>query len=311
MRKVKNVVNNYSPAEVKVREATSNDPWGAPGTLLADLAKSTHNFEQFPEIMNMIWKRLNDHGKNWRHVYKALVLLEYIVKSGSERVAKCALENIYTIQTLKDFQFIDPTGKDQGVNVREKSKQLVALLKDDERLKEEREKALKLLDKFAGGMEGRANDGDQPSHGSDSRGAPGSDFRPRSAEEEERQVQQALEMSKREAEQRRPQQQWGGQASASDNAWGAAPQQSAPKQSDPWGGTPAAATPAAAAAPKKDPFGDQPDPWGSFDAAGRSAAPAPAPARPPPPQSRVSQPLGDVWSTPAPAPAPAAAADPF
>jgi hypothetical protein len=23
--------------------------------------------------MQMIWKRLNDHGKNWRHVYKALV----------------------------------------------------------------------------------------------------------------------------------------------------------------------------------------------------------------------------------------------
>ena len=36
----------------------------------------------------MIWKRLNDHGKNWRHVYKALVLLEYLIKTGSEKVAK-------------------------------------------------------------------------------------------------------------------------------------------------------------------------------------------------------------------------------
>ena len=40
----------------------------------------------FSEIMQMIWKRLNDHGKNWRHVYKALVLLEYLIKTGSEKV---------------------------------------------------------------------------------------------------------------------------------------------------------------------------------------------------------------------------------
>ena len=34
----------------------------------------------------MIWKRINDSGKNWRHVYKALVLLEYLIKTGSEKV---------------------------------------------------------------------------------------------------------------------------------------------------------------------------------------------------------------------------------
>ncbi|PNI18568.1 EPN2 isoform 16, partial [Pan troglodytes] len=27
-RQMKNIVNNYSEAEIKVREATSNDPWG-------------------------------------------------------------------------------------------------------------------------------------------------------------------------------------------------------------------------------------------------------------------------------------------
>ena len=25
---------------------------------------------EFAEIMTILWKRLNDHGKNWRHVYK-------------------------------------------------------------------------------------------------------------------------------------------------------------------------------------------------------------------------------------------------
>ena len=37
-------------------------------------------------VLQMVWKRLNDHGKNWRHVYKALVLLEYLIKTGSEKV---------------------------------------------------------------------------------------------------------------------------------------------------------------------------------------------------------------------------------
>ena len=40
-------------------------------------------------------------------------------------------------------------GKDQGVNVREKAKQLVALLKDAEKLKNERIKALKAKERFA------------------------------------------------------------------------------------------------------------------------------------------------------------------
>ena len=72
--------------QVKVREATSNDPWGPSSTMMSEIADLTYNVVAFTEIMQMIWKRLNDHGKNWRHVYKALVLLEYLIKTGSEKV---------------------------------------------------------------------------------------------------------------------------------------------------------------------------------------------------------------------------------
>ncbi len=37
----KNVVYNYTDAEVKVRESTSNDPWGPSSSLLAELAEYT------------------------------------------------------------------------------------------------------------------------------------------------------------------------------------------------------------------------------------------------------------------------------
>lgn len=146
---MKNIVNNYSEAEIKVREATSNDPWGPSSSLMTEIADLTYNVVAFSEIMSMVWKRLNDHGKNWRHVYKALTLLDYLIKTGSERVAQQCRENIFAIQTLKDFQYIDRDGKDQGINVREKSKQLVALLKDDERLKAERVQALKTKERMA------------------------------------------------------------------------------------------------------------------------------------------------------------------
>ncbi|OCT64404.1 hypothetical protein XELAEV_18045508mg [Xenopus laevis] len=148
-RQMKNIVNNFSEAEIKVREATSNDPWGPSSSLMTEIADLTYNVVAFSEIMSMIWKRLNDHGKNWRHVYKALTLSDYLIKTGSERVSHQCKENIFAIQTLKDFQYIDRDGKDQGINVREKSKQLVCLLKDDERLKGERAQALKTKERMA------------------------------------------------------------------------------------------------------------------------------------------------------------------
>ena len=71
---------------------------------MSEIADMTHNAISFSEIMSMIWRRLNDHGKNWRHVYKSLVLLDYLIKCGSERVAQQCRENMYAIETLKDFQ---------------------------------------------------------------------------------------------------------------------------------------------------------------------------------------------------------------
>ncbi|XP_077590973.1 epsin-3 isoform X1 [Stigmatopora nigra] len=149
-RQMKNVVNNYTEAEKKVREATSNDPWGASGSLMAEISDLTYNVVAFPEVMGMIWRRLNDHGKNWRHVYKALNLMDYLIKTGSDRVAQECRDNIYSIQTLRDFQYVDRDGQDQGIHIREKAKKLVLLLKDAEKLKKERTQALKTKSRMVG-----------------------------------------------------------------------------------------------------------------------------------------------------------------
>lgn len=87
---------------------------------------------------------------------KAMTLMEYLIKTGSERVSQQCKENMYAVQTLKDFQYVDRDGKDQGVNVREKAKQLVALLRDEDRLREERAHALKTKEKLAQTATGEA-----------------------------------------------------------------------------------------------------------------------------------------------------------
>jgi len=53
---------------------------------MAEIADLTYHVVAFSEIMAILWKRLNDHGRNWRHVHKALILLEYLIKTGSEKV---------------------------------------------------------------------------------------------------------------------------------------------------------------------------------------------------------------------------------
>ncbi|KAH8398781.1 hypothetical protein KR222_003527 [Zaprionus bogoriensis] len=210
-RNIKNLAHNYSDAQVKVREATSNDPWGPSATIMAEIADLTYNVVAFSEIMQMIWKRLNDHGKNWRHVYKALILLEYLIKTGTEKVAQQCKENIFAIQTLREFVYFEE-GKDQGTHVREKAKQLVTLLKDDERLKNERVKALKAKERFALHPSGFGSDGyidgpsqrDMPPGWQEEPPKNASELemvRPQTAGEEELQLQLAMAMSREEAEQ--------------------------------------------------------------------------------------------------------------
>ncbi|XP_044719118.1 ENTH domain-containing protein [Hirsutella rhossiliensis] len=139
MRSVKNVTKGYSSTQVKVREATSNSPWGPSGTQMSEIAQMTFNTStEFYDIMDMLDKRLNDKGKNWRHVLKALKVLDYCLHEGSELVVTWSRQSIYIIKTLREFQYIDEDGRDVGQNVRVAAKELTSLIVDEERLRAER-----------------------------------------------------------------------------------------------------------------------------------------------------------------------------
>ncbi|XP_052011068.1 clathrin interactor 1-like isoform X2 [Xyrauchen texanus] len=146
-----NVVMNYTETESKVREATNDDPWGPSGQLMGEIARSTFMYEQFPEVMNMLWTRmLKDNKKNWRRVYKSLLLLAYLIRNGSERVVSSTREHQYDLRSIESYHCVDENGKDQGINVRQKVKELIEFVQDDDRLREERKKAKKNRDKYIG-----------------------------------------------------------------------------------------------------------------------------------------------------------------
>eukprot|EP01086_Lenisia_limosa_P004488 TRINITY_DN1986_c0_g1_i1.p1 TRINITY_DN1986_c0_g1~~TRINITY_DN1986_c0_g1_i1.p1 ORF type:complete len:454 (-),score=81.80 TRINITY_DN1986_c0_g1_i1:28-1311(-) len=111
----------------------------------------TYNRVQFDQILSTIFLRFDEKGKNWRAVMKALLLLEYLVKGGSEDVAKFALERIYAINTLKSFNYVDPkTQTDHGLSIRTRAGKLTELLQDKDLYNDEREKAKRNKDKFHG-----------------------------------------------------------------------------------------------------------------------------------------------------------------
>ncbi|KAF9568749.1 ENTH-domain-containing protein [Agrocybe pediades] len=147
----KNVVLNISEMEAKVREATNDDPWGASSTLMQEIAQGTFHFQYFNEIMPSIYSRfMEKEARQWRQIYKALQLLEYLIKHGSERVVDDARSHISTLKMLRNFHYIDDKGKDEGINVRNRSRELVELLSDVEKIRAERRKAKANKNKYIG-----------------------------------------------------------------------------------------------------------------------------------------------------------------
>lgn len=142
---------NLSEMESKVREATNNEPWGASTSLMAQIAAGTYNYREREEILSFIFRRFTEKAANeWRQIYKSLQLLDYLIKNGSERIIDDVRSNSSLIQMLKSFHYIDSKGRDQGINVRNRSKNLLSLLNDDALIRLERKKARGNAKKFGG-----------------------------------------------------------------------------------------------------------------------------------------------------------------
>lgn len=150
VRKAQNAMLNLTDVEAKVREATNNEPWGASTTLMAEIARATFSYKDREEVCNMIFRRFTEKSvREWRQIYKSLVLMEYLVKNASERFVDDARANVALVTMLKSFHYIDSKGVDQGINVRNRARELASLLNDEAAIREERKKAKDNAKKFA------------------------------------------------------------------------------------------------------------------------------------------------------------------
>ena len=106
-------------------------------------------------------------------------------------------DNLYLIKTLKEFQYVDEYGKDQGANVRQKAKDITNLLTDEARLRQERRSRAHMRDRMIGAGRRSADIDEEPGDENErrrSRSAP-----PRRNREDE-DLRRAIEESKRMAE---------------------------------------------------------------------------------------------------------------
>mmetsp|Transcript_4292 Transcript_4292/g.9261 ORF Transcript_4292/g.9261 Transcript_4292/m.9261 type:complete len:653 (-) Transcript_4292:611-2569(-) len=136
--------------EARVYEVLSHKNWGASSTLMNEIAQDTFDYERFLIVTKLMWEAIETpRPAAWRVIFKGLTLLEHLVKNGSERCVDDARNHSHLLRSLDRFNYYEGT-VDRGLGVREKSKQLVEMLGDDERIREERMKARQLKQKFAG-----------------------------------------------------------------------------------------------------------------------------------------------------------------
>ena len=118
---------------------------GAHGALLQALGDMSHNGEDLATILRIVQMRLDNPPKGWRMMYKALILLEFLLIYGSERVAGHVGGDgpLHTrLQFLSSsFVYVDEMGRDCGQNVRLRSDKVLALTGDPGRLEAKRHEA--------------------------------------------------------------------------------------------------------------------------------------------------------------------------
>jgi len=141
IRKVKDL--QYTDIEIKVRDATNNDPWGTKTALLQEIADATHNYEEYPRLFSMLWRRLTDIN-HVMHVQKALILIEYLLRNGADRFIRDAKQRSRDIQKLKKYKHYDQNSEDDAKDARIKAKRVFDLLTNDKLLQEARSQAEKI-----------------------------------------------------------------------------------------------------------------------------------------------------------------------
>jgi ENTH domain len=126
-----------------VREATSNEQWAASSSQMAQIAKATFDYSQYPKVFAMLWKRVKDYEVHL-HVQKALIVVDYLLRNGADRFVEDCRRHRQDVSQLRRYRYFDSSNRDVGGSIRARAKAIYELLGNNDKLQEARGKAEKL-----------------------------------------------------------------------------------------------------------------------------------------------------------------------
>jgi len=105
----------FAPADLRALSILHlQEPWGPHGTVLSEIARCTVSPDERVQVLSVLWRRVaEDRPDQWRCVYKALAVLEYLVANGSDAVVEELCNSARRLTGLSSFQYKDNEGKDQ------------------------------------------------------------------------------------------------------------------------------------------------------------------------------------------------------
>lgn len=116
-----------------------------------DIARACADREGYRQTLAVLAKRLaTPPGPDWRRPYKALLLLDFLLKHGPPAIVAEVAANGPLLDRLARFEYKDAHGRDHGVNVRERAKRLAALAADPAAIAAARAAAAESARKYGG-----------------------------------------------------------------------------------------------------------------------------------------------------------------
>ncbi|PUZ52764.1 hypothetical protein GQ55_6G295700 [Panicum hallii var. hallii] len=139
-------LGDVTPAELLVQEATNNDPCVPDAKTLACIADAAFDMDDYWRIAKVLHHRLGRAAdwKQWRPVYKALVVLEFLLTHGPEDLPLEFRPDMPAMHDLRSFHYVDDKGFNWGACMQRRTDSILSLLTDADRLREARRRAIRV-----------------------------------------------------------------------------------------------------------------------------------------------------------------------
>lgn len=141
----KNFSGGFTPVQQLVRDATADSTDITKGCQMRQIANITFDSSQVKSIMDIIYQRINDQGRRWRHSEKSLELLRFLLCYGSSDVVEWYNKNTHLVQSLCKYQRSGHNGAEISRRIRNAAESVVSLVQNKPRLDRAREEASRKL----------------------------------------------------------------------------------------------------------------------------------------------------------------------